>query len=92
VADPAWPAWKPLFSYLYMKDSRVVHCFWLIVPLWMPFVAIAGLTAYLWRRDLRVLPGHCGQCGYNLTGNASGVCPECGEATHRSEPRDKTDV
>jgi hypothetical protein len=20
----------------------------------------------------------CGQCGYNLTGNTSGVCPECG--------------
>ncbi len=23
-------------------------------------------------------PGHCRQCGYNLTGNVSGVCPECG--------------
>ncbi len=23
-------------------------------------------------------PGHCGQCGYDLTGNVSGVCPECG--------------
>ena len=22
--------------------------------------------------------GHCQQCGYNLTGNVSGVCPECG--------------
>ena len=21
---------------------------------------------------------HCAQCGYNLTGNVSGVCPECG--------------
>ena len=21
---------------------------------------------------------HCGQCGYDLTGNVSGVCPECG--------------
>jgi hypothetical protein len=20
----------------------------------------------------------CGQCGYNLTGNLSGICPECG--------------
>jgi hypothetical protein len=20
----------------------------------------------------------CGKCGYNLTGNVSGVCPECG--------------
>ncbi|MEM1011297.1 MAG: hypothetical protein AAGI46_03645 [Planctomycetota bacterium] len=24
------------------------------------------------------LARHCDSCGYNLTGNASGVCPECG--------------
>lgn len=23
-------------------------------------------------------PGHCQTCGYDLTGNLSGVCPECG--------------
>lgn len=23
-------------------------------------------------------PGFCGRCGYDLTGNVSGVCPECG--------------
>ena len=28
-----------------------------------------------WRRHIR---GQCDQCGYNLTGNVSGVCPECG--------------
>ncbi len=22
--------------------------------------------------------GHCGRCGYDLTGNVSGICPECG--------------
>jgi hypothetical protein len=22
--------------------------------------------------------GHCGRCEYDLTGNASGICPECG--------------
>ena len=25
-------------------------------------------------------PGHCQNCGYNLTGNVSGTCPECGDA------------
>jgi hypothetical protein len=25
-----------------------------------------------------VQPGVCRKCGYNLTGNVSGVCPECG--------------
>lgn len=36
-----------------------------------------------WRR-IR-LPGHCRKCGYNLSGNVSGVCPECGTAI-RSAP------
>lgn len=28
----------------------------------------------------RLLPGHCETCGYNLTENVSGICPECGTA------------
>ncbi len=34
----------------------------------------------LWRRRQRLLREHglCLRCGYNLTGNLSGVCPECG--------------
>jgi hypothetical protein len=27
----------------------------------------------------RFPPGHCQTCGYNLTGNTSGRCPECGQ-------------
>jgi predicted Zn-ribbon and HTH transcriptional regulator len=27
--------------------------------------------------------GMCAECGYNLTGNVSGRCPECGEAAPR---------
>lgn len=32
----------------------------------------------VWRR-VRARRGHCRKCGYNLTGNVSGRCPECGE-------------
>ena len=47
-----------------------------------PPVAI-GIVAYD-RRRLRLdrtASGECVTCGYNLTGNTSGVCPECGTPT-----------
>jgi hypothetical protein len=51
----------------------------LIVPLWIPFLLLLIPTTYLWYRDRRTIsPGHCRRCGYNLTGNESGRCPECG--------------
>ncbi len=48
------------------------------VPLWVPFLLAAIPTVWLWRRDRRPPKGGCQACGYNLTGNTSGVCPECG--------------
>lgn len=32
------------------------------------------------RRRLRLRRGLCIKCGYDLTGNVSGACPECGKA------------
>lgn len=63
---------------------------WYSVPLWIPFL-IAGIpTAILWHRDRRQIPpGHCPPCDYNLTGNTSGVCPECGAAVN-TNARSKT--
>jgi hypothetical protein len=39
---------------------------------------VARWAARRLRRQLRLLGGGCRACGYNLTGNVSGVCPECG--------------
>lgn len=51
-------------------------------PLWVIPVLIALPTTYLFWIDRRRLPEHCcSNCGYNLTGNVSGVCPECGHKT-----------
>ena len=47
------------------------------IPLWIPLAIIALPTAWLWRRDRRHPPGHCQRCGYDLTGNVTGVCSEC---------------
>jgi hypothetical protein len=48
--------------------------------LWVACVIIG--TTLLCKIDSRRRLGanHCQQCGYDLTGNTSGVCPECGEA------------
>ena len=52
------------------------------VPLWFAALAFAilpigrGVRWRLYRGRIRT--GLCPACGYNLTGNVSGVCPECG--------------
>jgi hypothetical protein len=57
----------------------------LIVPLWFVFAVWSVLPLRWWwlwrgrwRREWRIRQGRCGRCGYDLTGNTSGVCPECG--------------
>ncbi len=44
----------------------------------MPLIAFAIPTGLFFYLDRRPLPGHC-PCGYDLRGNVSGTCPECGE-------------
>jgi len=39
-------------------------------------LAIIGVRRVRRRRP----PGSCGKCAYDLTGNTSGVCPECGSS------------
>ena len=58
------------------------------VPLWIPCAALSLPTAVLcWLDRRRISPGHCRNCGYNLTGNLSGTCPECGNSVEHAEER-----
>ena len=69
----------PMVRFWWIRILRPIPSAWaVIVPLWIPPVVLAIPTYILWRRDRRYPPGHCQECGYNLTGNVSGVCPECG--------------
>jgi hypothetical protein len=50
----------------------------LSVPLWCPVAITVLITAVVFCLDgRRPIRGHC-RCGYDLTGNVSGTCPECG--------------
>lgn len=59
------------------------------LPLWSLLLAIGVPTILLWKRPrlFRRRPGHCVSCGYDLSGNISGVCPECGRATSKPGSR-----
>ncbi|UCD27323.1 MAG: hypothetical protein JSV03_09325 [Planctomycetota bacterium] len=66
----------------YLTLCRETH---IRVPLLLLFVLfcaypIANFTfRRYYRHYRRRKKGLCLKCGYNLTGNVSGVCPECGE-------------
>jgi len=47
------------------------------VPFWLLFALFVLPTIWMFRRQRIAGPG-CQYCGYDLTGNVSGVCPECG--------------
>jgi len=49
----------------------------LIVPLALG--GAWGASRGRYRRAARMASGHCVKCGYDLRGNVSGKCPECGE-------------
>ncbi len=47
------------------------------IPHWLTNLITWSLFFILWRNSRKHLKGHCQGCGYDLTGNTTGVCPEC---------------
>jgi len=60
-----------------IKNTGIRIPFWEFIVLLMIYPTIVFYRGPLqhWRRSRK---GLCLNCGYNLTGNESGVCPECG--------------
>ena len=71
------------FSYSARDNRSGWRYHSLIVPSWavltttLAYPTIAFICGPF-RRRRRRRRGECVPCGYNLTGNVSGVCPECG--------------
>ncbi len=62
----------------------------------LPFLTALLLGGVQWYTIVRIVElcgqcrrpeaGKCNDCGYNLTGNVSGVCPECGMEVAGEQP------
>lgn len=72
-----WQTGRPIRWLPGCGRNGICSSVWL--PLWMPLLMISVATSYLFWRDRRISPHCCQGCGYDLTGNTSGVCPECGK-------------
>lgn len=54
---------------------------WLVLWICLAYPLFRSASALAaWARPRRRPPGACRSCGYDLTGNVSGACPECGRA------------
>lgn len=56
-----------------------------VLPCWLVAICLTSVALPIWRRIRReweawqeTSAGRCAGCGYDLRGNVSGVCPECG--------------
>lgn len=86
VDGDKWPDFHHGLSWpqAHFRDASAPWRRWVVVvPIWIPLSLAAFPTALLWRRKRGPLPGRC-RCGYDLTGNVSGVCPECGTGCKRA--------
>ena len=70
LTDPRWQ--KEPYRLLRIPYWFLVLAILLPGPWWM------RRSIRAWRKESRIRHGLCVTCGYNLTGNVSGVCPECG--------------
>jgi hypothetical protein len=75
--------WDPLYGPGRVSSTGSIA--FVFIPLYCTVTLLyAMLIAHFITkiRWFQAIPaGLCQHCGYNLTGNLSGVCPECGEST-----------
>ena len=75
MAVPVLVIMASVAGYVAWHDFHVVRA-WLWSVRWWWWCKRMG--RWVARREALQSQGRCVACGYNLTGNVSGVCPECG--------------
>ena len=75
---------RPLGAYYNTRVRAGCRITKAYIPLWIPFVLFSAYPTVAliygpYRRHRRRKKHLCIKCGYNLRGNVSGICPECGE-------------
>jgi hypothetical protein len=76
-AYPSWSSGRQPRMALDTAALMWTPSLWAAVILCTLSTAIIYTQALGWRQ--RITPGLCPVCDYDLTGNSSGACPECGE-------------
>jgi hypothetical protein len=85
------PGWRPFVTWTFNNPCQGRKGFYtergLEVHSWFAIV-VFGVLPLFWTiqrfKFSKRYPTGCIACGYNLTGNASGTCPECGTVVPNS--------
>ncbi len=80
MKNKVWASVGVMACILAMFDIRFLPL--LVIPLWIMFATRRAFGQDWCRREC----GLCVACGYDLTGNTSGVCPECGTEIVKGRP------
>jgi len=95
VSQPKANASQPYFRFVWKYDSgvpllgtktQIDIALWGIPLLLLPMILVP--RSFRWaKRRYRVCYNRCTRCGYDLTGNQTCICPECGCATEAGNGR-----
>lgn len=86
-----WPSYRK--GYLLPSTINGITVSWrtifpteIVIPIWLVPAACLSLIVLLVMQLPRRKRNHCRRCSYDLTGNVSGTCPECGHPVRNDPP------
>ncbi len=84
---PTGPSWTPMERRMYTAWTlrrSVSFPMWMLILVLSAYPALAFVLGCV-RRSRRRRRGLCMRCGYDLTGNLTGICPERGAQASEAE-------